>query len=96
MGHKIAKNRAEAWDVQETYKGQAAGWIQWKGTDVCMDVHCKCGAHLHIDGYFAYTVKCAHCGTAYMMNGHIEMIELVDLPERFIVGHDDDIPEAQQ
>ena len=31
-------------------------FIQWKGTDVCMDFHCKCGAHLHIDGMFVYKV----------------------------------------
>ena len=30
-------------------------YIQWKGTDVCLDVHCTCGAELlHYDGYFAY------------------------------------------
>lgn len=36
------------------------GWIQWKGTSVCMDVHCACGAHGHVDADFAYTLKCKH------------------------------------
>ena len=46
-------------------------FIQWKGTDVCMDFHCECGAHCHFDGYFAYVVKCPHCKTLYEMPCHI-------------------------
>lgn len=42
-------------------------FVQWKGTNVCMDFHCECGAHCHFDGYFAYTVKCPHCGTVWEM-----------------------------
>jgi hypothetical protein len=30
------------------------GWIQFKGTKLCMDVYCKCGTHTHIDGEFVY------------------------------------------
>lgn len=41
----------------------AHGWIQWKGTDVCMDVHCKCGEHSHLDAEFAYYIKCPKCGS---------------------------------
>lgn len=43
-------------------------WIQWKGTDVCMDVYCECGTHGHIDGDFTYSVKCADCGRAYQVS----------------------------
>lgn len=42
-------------------------FIQWKGTDVCMDFRCKCGAHCHFDGGFAYFVKCPHCDRVYEM-----------------------------
>jgi hypothetical protein len=42
-------------------------YIQWKGTDVCMDFHCECGACCHFDGAFAYTVKCPHCETVWEM-----------------------------
>ncbi len=42
-------------------------FIQWKGTDVCMDFHCECGAHCHFDGGFAYTVQCPHCDTVWEM-----------------------------
>jgi len=42
-------------------------FIQWKGTDVCMDFYCECGAHCHFDGAFAYAVKCRHCETIWEM-----------------------------
>lgn len=73
---KTAKTSKEAWDIQESYKDQPHGWVQWKGTDVCMDVHCKCGELTHADGNFCYHVKCGACGTVYMVNGHVEFIEV--------------------
>lgn len=54
-------------------------WIQWEGTDVCMDLHCKCGETPHVDADFMYHVKCPSCGTVYFRNGHIEHIELIEL-----------------
>lgn len=42
-------------------------FIQWKGTDLCMDFLCECGAHCHFDGDFAYCVKCPHCGDIWEM-----------------------------
>lgn len=78
---KIALDSNDAWEMQEQYKGQPHGWIQWKGTDVCMDVHCKCGELFHIDDSFTYTVKCLACETVYYCNGHIELIEIVNVSE---------------
>lgn len=46
-------------------------FIQWKGTDVCMDFCCECGANCHFDGEFAYTVKCPHCGVVWEMPQHL-------------------------
>lgn len=82
---KVAKNSDEAWNIQETYKGRPHGWVQWKGTDVCMDVYCKCGKHSHVDAEFAYYVKCPSCGAVYMCNGHIELIEIKEEPENCVV-----------
>ena len=48
------------------------GWIQWKGTGVCLDFYCKCGAHGHLDAEFCYFVKCGKCGQVYEMSGHVE------------------------
>lgn len=53
---KTAKTQLEATKVH--YKPPTPhGWIQWKGTDVCMDFHCECGEANHYDGYFAYQIN---------------------------------------
>lgn len=46
-------------------------FIQWKGTDVCMDFHCECGAHHHIDADFVYAVKCYKCNAIWEMPSHL-------------------------
>jgi hypothetical protein len=85
MTTKIAETKDEAWNIQETYKGKPHGWIQWKGTDVCMDIYCACGHHSHIDAEFAYYVECPKCHKVYMCNGHIELIELKIKPDHCVV-----------
>jgi hypothetical protein len=85
MDNKKAKDTKAARKIQETYEGKPHGWVQWKGTDVCMDVYCKCGEHSHVDADFAYHVKCPSCGTVYMCNAHIEMIELEEEPDHCVV-----------
>jgi hypothetical protein len=48
--------------------GMADIFLQWKGTDVCFDFTCgQCGGDGHFDGFFAYAVKCPHCGAIYVM-----------------------------
>jgi ribosomal protein S27E len=85
MTNKKAANTEEAGKVQERYEGKPHGWIQWKGTSVCMDIHCKCGHHSHIDADFAYNVKCPKCGTVYHCNPHVELIELENEPSSSVV-----------
>lgn len=63
---------------QDNPKSESSGWIQWKGTDVCMDVHCKCGYHGHIDGEFFYRYECAGCGQKYAVG---EVVKLIPLTE---------------
>ena len=82
---KKAKNAEEAWDMQDKKGDVPHGWIQWKGTDVCMDVYCQCGHHSHVDAEFAYHVKCPVCGAVYFCNGHIELIELEEEPNSCVV-----------
>lgn len=83
---KVAKTQQEAFDVEEKFDGVPHGLIQWKGTEVCMDVHCKCGESFHIDGTFAYNVKCPECETIYAVNGHVELIELLDTSVNVLTG----------
>ena len=61
---------------EATLAGKACARIQWKGTDVCADVHCSCGKHSHLDGDFAYFVKCPHCGKVWAMAQSISLLEV--------------------
>lgn len=88
MTGKIAQNNDEAWKIQDMQSGKPHGWIQWKGTNVCMDIYCKCGCHSHVDADFAYHVKCPDCGAVYFCNGHIELIELKEEPKHCVVEGD--------
>lgn len=64
-------------DRAEEFKGQSRAWIQWKGTDVCMDVRCeRCGMSSHLDSEFAYFVECPGCHTRYACSPNIQLIEL--------------------
>lgn len=46
--------------------GQAHVFIQWKGTDLCGDFRCTCGANHHIDADFVYAIRCT-CGLIWQM-----------------------------
>jgi hypothetical protein len=46
---------------------QAGVFVQWKGTDVCLDFNCPCGYGGHFDGTFAYALRCGNCGQVYEM-----------------------------
>lgn len=58
----------------------ASMFIQWKGTTVCLDFHCVCGAHGHLDDSFAYFVECPACGQQYEMGTQViaRKVESVD------------------
>lgn len=82
---KIARDEGQAQKIEEQYKDRPHGWVQWKGTDVCMDVHCACGYLGHVDADFAYNVECPSCHRIYRCNGHIELIELEIKPDWGVV-----------
>ena len=42
-------------------------FIQWKGTDLCGDFGCECGATAHIDEMFVNNIKCGGCGAIYRL-----------------------------
>jgi len=52
------------------------GSIQWKGTDVCISLYCKCGFHGHVDDDFFYYWECPKCKTLYALSTEIRLIEL--------------------
>ena len=53
-------------------------FIQWKGTDVCVDVYCGCGEQFHVDGFFAYVVQCPHCGAFYHMSTRVKLTQIAE------------------
>ena len=63
------------------------GWIQWKGTDACMDIRCECGALHHFDGYFGYTLRLP-CGRVVHVAQHVKLTpipaELLPLLENVV------------
>ena len=61
--------------VPEAGEGHAS--IQWKGTNVCMDVRCRCGMQGHIDADFAYFYKCIACGVTFAV-GHTVRLYAID------------------
>lgn len=74
------------WARQEAVKPSGPhGWIQWKGTNVCMDVHCSCGVMGHIDRDFAYHYKCLACSKFFDIAGYVRLIEV---PEEEITQND--------
>lgn len=59
-------------DIEEPlFDGKPHIWLQWKGTDVCCDIHCACGAHLHFDGDFFYFFRCPHCDQHWEVGSHV-------------------------
>src|SRR5688572_8750147 len=58
------------------------GWIQCKGTDVCIDLHCKCGHHGHFDGEFFYYFECPKCKTQYAVGQNVFLHELTQQDQR--------------
>lgn len=52
--------------------------IQHKGSDLCMDVHCKCGHHGHIDDHFCHYYQCVKCQKVYMVGAVLKLVPLRD------------------
>ena len=62
---------SEAFPFTTPEESDASMFIQWKGTDLCMDFTCPCGAQGHYDGYFAYVVRCPSCGSTFQMGAQV-------------------------
>lgn len=69
------------------FAGRPHVWIQWKGTNVCADIHCDCGEDAgHVDGDFMYFVQCPACHQIWEVGTHIALYKLTpeDLAARNI------------
>lgn len=65
-------------------------WIQWKGTDVCCDIHCTCGYFGHYDGMFFYFFQCPKCKQVYECGTHISIYPIEKIPDGAIATLLDD------
>ena len=64
----------------DIFKGQESSThIQWKGTSVCMDFRCDCGACSHFDAEFLYFIKCPNCERTFCVGSRVVVVEV--LPE---------------
>jgi hypothetical protein len=52
-------------------------FVQWKGTDVCLDFTCECGISGHFDGFFAHALRCS-CGAVWAMPSTVYPRKLTD------------------
>jgi hypothetical protein len=59
------------WGFVKPVESEVEMFIQWKGTDLCMDFWCQCGASCHFDGDFAYAVQCPHCRAIYELGTQV-------------------------
>lgn len=62
-------------DHEGTRPGPPEAFIQWKGTDVCLDFTCLCGEGGHFDGDFAYALKC-RCGRVFATPSVVPLVEV--------------------
>lgn len=59
-------------------------YVQWKGTDVCLDFYCPCAPEDdragvgHFDGYHAYALECPSCGRKYRLPDELHLTPLDD------------------
>jgi hypothetical protein len=51
-------------------------FVQWKGTDVCLDLYCACGTRLHFDGYHAYELTCGICNRVWELPAMLPLKEV--------------------
>lgn len=58
------------------FEGGPYGWIQWKGTQVCIDLFCACGKQMHADAEFLYSFRCEACGRHYLLGSHVAVFEV--------------------
>lgn len=66
-------------------------FIQYKGTDLCADIWCECGVHLHVDDYFAYAVRCWSCKSIWELPQLVTAVK-VEKSEFTVLDTEEDVP----
>jgi hypothetical protein len=79
VSHKPITNwphEAIEYDKEIEVEDEPHGWIQWKGTNVCMDIHCSCGHHSHVDLDFLYFFRCPNCKKTFAVGQTVRLYEM--------------------
>jgi len=54
-------------------------FVQWKGTNVCLDFTCECGAEGHFDGFFCHALRCPRCERVWKMPSTFDLTLVEDI-----------------
>jgi len=89
MDFKTLYKRVES--EEPNIEGRSWGGIQWKGTDVCMDVYCECGCHGHVDGDFFYYYRCPGCKRLFAVGQRVHIIPLTEEETEYVEKERDNL-----
>ncbi len=62
----------------DTQDGVAHIFLQWKGTEACMDIWCECGSGMHLDAGLVYQLKCMDCGALYLLPSSLPLQKITE------------------
>ena len=65
---------------------KAKTFIQWKSTDIMIEVYCPCGGGGYFSGWFMYFIKCTSCGQVYECGTSIELKPIDEAPKGVIIN----------
>ncbi len=85
-----SRHYKDVYEKQDNPKGEAHGWIQWKGTQVCIDLYCKCGYPGHVDTEFFYHYECPKCNQKYAVGQNVKLIPLNEEQVKYVTSRNKD------
>ncbi len=56
--------------------GRPNTYVQWQGSDLCLDFNCPCGNWGHLDVGFLFALRCASCGRSWRIAPALLVSEL--------------------
>lgn len=61
--------------------------LQWKGIDICIDLHCDCGVTSHADGFSFGFIQCPSCLQVYKLDHVVAMDKVSQFSDEFVPAH---------
>jgi len=49
-------------------------FVQWKGTDACVDINCSCGELTHLDADMPFGVRCPYCKRVWKLGVYVSLL----------------------